>query len=360
MEMEKRKPNRGKESFNVEVTLKDGEACNWKRHYRNCAREVIGYLESLAILDSERFVFASVPDIVKHCNRKRNKQPYRRRAVEYAMKQLQEQLVLGEQVERFRKNAMRPGWLVTPHATATLLINNRCDFKGQRHWEREIVTERQPDGGWEVISIGPVQWTDYASGKPLETNTENAGVRCGVRWESPKCAVRCAVEDEKTSPQPIVDASVAHQVCGASRVSRGQSAVESINLTTPVESGSQAVAAKGSAKPNSKTGRVGGVEEKGVNDETIGQHFNVAAHPGFQSITAGLLNTKTEAWGRFAGTDDLLLICWDVIAEFSGQPYLGRSTNALVMSLAMQRFNAAHGEVPPSWLKVLNDLKRGI
>ncbi|HYM76134.1 MAG TPA: hypothetical protein VE377_09175 [Candidatus Dormibacteraeota bacterium] len=379
--MEKRKPNRGKDSFTVEVRLKDGEACNWKRHYRHCAREVIGYLDRLANNDEERFVYVTVPGIVKHCNRYKSKKSYKERAVGYVISLLQKQFVLSEQVERFRKGTMRWGWLVAPHDVATLQEENRCDFKGQRHWEREIKTERQPDGNWKVSSIGPVRWMDFASGKPIASQLpaaagyrlddvddapENDGVQGSVQpsvqSENAKCAVKCAVSPAKPSPQTVDDEAACTVGVRANRGSRGQSAVVSVEtvITKPAKSSGQAEdAGKGNTNPNSKTGRVDGAEEKGVNDKTIGQHFDVALHPGFGSITAGLLNTKTEAWGRFAGADNLLLICWDVLTEFSAQPYLGRKTHALIMSLAMQRFNAAHGDVPTSWLKVLNDLKRG-
>src|SRR5580658_5315537 len=62
------KTNRGSQGYNRIVDIVDGKPCTkLKRHYCDCPREVIGYLEVLAENDPERFVFASVPDIVKHC-----------------------------------------------------------------------------------------------------------------------------------------------------------------------------------------------------------------------------------------------------------------------------------------------------
>ena len=82
----KKSPNRGRESFTPVVRLKSHRPCNHKHHYRNCYREVIGLYDLLASRDPERFVFISMAGVVKFCNRRKGKIPYKTRQVEYVSK----------------------------------------------------------------------------------------------------------------------------------------------------------------------------------------------------------------------------------------------------------------------------------
>jgi len=354
------KPNRGIESYKRIVDVRNGLPCEkLKRHYRDCAHEVIGWLELMAAKDVERFVFAT-PRKIASCtkNRKKDYQPYSHRAVTYAISLLQKDRVLSAQVRRFRCGAWRWGYLVAHHSTVCAHENGNCDFKGQRHWEREIKTEKQPDGSWKVSAIGPVLWTDWATRNVLETA---GGVRPSVRQENAKCAPKCALDELAKSSQPPEEMATSTRGAAASLVSLGQSALESMNLTTPSETGGQVmVAEKGNSKPNSKTGRADGNEENPrLIDETIGQHFGTQpVWVDIETISAGQMNLVV--WEKLEGQTqrDLLDCCNAVIEEFAAEPYRGRETNAMLMDMAAHRFNRKHGEYPKCWLRVLNDLKR--
>lgn len=157
--MDRKKPNRGKKSFTKRVPLSPGQTCDsLKRHYKLCAREVVGYLDKLAANDQERFVWPHVPTIVKNCNlRRKVKKGYGIRQVNYVLAGLHCQRVLTD-AERVRGGVLRQGWIVAPHNAVTVVEDNCCDFQGQHHWEREIETVRDSTGQWQLKKIGPVIW----------------------------------------------------------------------------------------------------------------------------------------------------------------------------------------------------------
>jgi hypothetical protein len=215
----KKKPIRGNQSFTRIVPLKDGAVCpGLKRHYRNCAREVVGYLDSLAANDAERFVWPSVPTIVKHCNlRRKIKKPYRQRQVEYVLNFLRKQLILSEQLERVRGGAVRQGWILSHHDAVTVVENDCCDFQGQCHWEREIETAKDSTGQYQVVKIGPVV---HPSVRP-----ESPSVRGSVRPKAP--SVRGSVRLEHRT--------IALQTSETENSYKNESAPSLLSLSEPIE-----------------------------------------------------------------------------------------------------------------------------
>ena len=133
----KKKPVRGKDSFHRIVLLKPGHICHdLKNHYKFCAYEVVGYLNSLAAMDAERFVWPSVPTIVTKCNKgkRKGKKPYGRRIVNYTLSDLCRDRILTP-TERVRGGALRQGWIMAPHDAVTMRNENGdCDLLGQQHW----------------------------------------------------------------------------------------------------------------------------------------------------------------------------------------------------------------------------------
>jgi hypothetical protein len=91
--------------------------------------------------------------------------------------------------------------------------------------------------------------------------------------------------------------------------------------------------------------------------KTLGQHFDLRYHPDFDMLAPGL-STETKQWQEFDGAIDLQCMCYEVITDFAEQPYCPNESEAFIMSIAMSRFNAAHGEVPRCWVKVMKDLQR--
>jgi len=380
-------------SFRPAVVLKKDEVCSLKRHYRGVLREVIGYLDKLAANDPQRFVFATVPDIVRHCNKfSQGRAPYQQRAVEYALAFLRKQHVISRPVKRPRLGVMYQGVIVTPHDSLALREKGCCDFKGQLGAPGAWQAEPGLPGSWwagpgslpaENATAMPQHADSNAGGDRAVTTTvtvSNAGadqhnaahsagfsaVNSAVFSAVPSavsnqnsCGTQCGNQCGTEAPQVADDSS---NYKGDEKVSptftENSPAPNRVNhLTVGTE---LTVKTENGAAQEAETS---GASSKSMNDETIGQHFDAPwPQVNFVAITDGVLNTDTKQWEEFGseGRHVLLDFCSDVIRELAAQPYLGRKTNALVMDLAMKRFNGAHGKVPTSWLKVMTTLRGAV
>src|SRR6266446_906841 len=135
------------------VRLKPDETCSIKRHFRNVLREVIGYLDKLASNDAERFVWASVPDITRHCNKfRKEKEPYGQRQVEYAIEIFRELRTVSKPVERVRLGVKRSGFIVAPHDGQYATFGKECRFVQFR-------------GRWKSSGPGGAIWWDGKCGE---------------------------------------------------------------------------------------------------------------------------------------------------------------------------------------------------
>lgn len=120
---------RFQQSFTAVVNTMRGP-CQTKRHFRGCVREVIGYLDSLAARDPERFTWVSAAGIVEHCNRfSQGKAPYKLRMVMYALAYLRKHCLI-ERVKRFRCRARRDGFIVAAHGCFTEQQGTECVWVG--------------------------------------------------------------------------------------------------------------------------------------------------------------------------------------------------------------------------------------
>lgn len=141
------------------------DICSLKLHFpKGAVREVVGYLHKLAANDPERFVYASVDDIVQHCNRYEGP-GYKKGIIEKVLRFLRDLRVLSKAVERdrwvFGNLRKVRGFIVTPHDSLCQLSVNRCDFVG---WTRASGTWRsdgKPGGArWWIRHRGTGQGTD--------------------------------------------------------------------------------------------------------------------------------------------------------------------------------------------------------
>ncbi len=116
-------------SFRPEVNLKPNNRCSLKKHYRGVLREIVGFLDNLADKNSERFVWATVPAIVRACTKfSRGREPYKKRMVYYGLRFLQEQGVL-QRAERIQAGIKRLGFIVMRHDEIAGSIGvNLCKF----------------------------------------------------------------------------------------------------------------------------------------------------------------------------------------------------------------------------------------
>src|ERR1700693_4333194 len=55
----------------------------------------------------------------------------------------------------------------------------------------------------------------------------------------------------------------------------------------------------------------------------------------------------------------LLSICADLVKEFAEQDYLGPTTNAMIMDMAMKRLRKLHGlNAPEPWVPIICELRK--
>ena len=372
-----------RDSFRPHHVLKTDAVCGLKKHYKNVLREVVGYLDLLASNDAERFAFASVPNITKHCNKfSKGRAPYQQRQVENALEFLREQFVISGRIERKRLGTVRSGFIVTPHDALCARTKNCCEFKGAGFvpgtkfqtkpgarcwwWVRDdaAAMPQHSDsnaGGDRAVSTTVTNSTNHETAASLAVRAAaipavgpavRAAVlnqKSGVQGCGEGCGTTSLQAKETQSDYPA-GTKVFPTFCASTGAPNlvNHSTVKAEVSVIAVDDGNQGVSAEASSKS--------------MNDETIGQHFGVPWLPtdSFIDITEGVLNTDTKQWDDFGyeSIRNLRDCCNDVIREFAEQPYLGRETHALVMDLAMQRFNGTHGKVPTSWFKVMTTLRK--
>ncbi len=121
---------KARSSFHADIPLRAGEPCCWKNHSRNVLREVIGYLDYKASQNPEqRFVWASVDTIVKHCNQyRKEKKKYSKAAVEKALRELRELGIIARVPEMEWQGKLLRGHLVAPHDTSCHAEDGRCRY----------------------------------------------------------------------------------------------------------------------------------------------------------------------------------------------------------------------------------------
>jgi hypothetical protein len=117
------------ESFIREVDLEAGEFCDYKRHFKNVVREVIGYLESQAGKNDSRFCWAFIRTICKRCNQyQKNRKPYSQRQVERALKFL-EQLGVIVRIRKMKwRGGIVHGYIVSYHDSGCFRVGDKCIF----------------------------------------------------------------------------------------------------------------------------------------------------------------------------------------------------------------------------------------
>jgi len=107
-------------SFRASVNLR-GKPCSWTRHFRGCARTLVGYLQKLAANDPERFCWPSPSDLAAHATDwsrdQRGRELFSERQVRRALRLL-ERLGILLAARRNRNHRERSGWVVTRHATS--------------------------------------------------------------------------------------------------------------------------------------------------------------------------------------------------------------------------------------------------
>jgi hypothetical protein len=145
------------------VHIRSDRPHSWKHHFRGATAEVVGYLELLSKRDHEWFVWATVDNIVEHCNRYRKGKPYSRAAVKQALELLRKLHVVSPAVERKRKNQANEfqtftGRVVTPHYAMceATYKGKSCSFRPTKvlpghRWATEMQTKNVGSKGRSAV-----------------------------------------------------------------------------------------------------------------------------------------------------------------------------------------------------------------
>ena len=125
------KARRGARCFLPVVPVQSLHHPSWKSHFLNVEREVIGYLELLAALHpTKRFAFASVNNVLTHCNKYRKSQPYSKAAVEKALHHIRDLGIIARIENMEWRGTVYRGFLVLPHESGCRAVDGKCKFLG--------------------------------------------------------------------------------------------------------------------------------------------------------------------------------------------------------------------------------------
>jgi hypothetical protein len=127
-------------SFNALVPrITSDRPCTLKRHFSGCMRQVVGYLDLLALKDPDRLVWCGVKDVQKHCfnySRLKDGKPtrYSLTMVEKALRALRAKGILSRphavELQERRGFVVQSAYVVTPHEALTVKVKNCCRFVG--------------------------------------------------------------------------------------------------------------------------------------------------------------------------------------------------------------------------------------
>ncbi len=167
-------------SFNREVEVEPGVCCCWKNHSLGVAREVIGILEAWEkkFPDEQRILFPHIDTIMAACSRYGSKIPYKKSAVEKAMRFWRK---LG--VVTLNQGSDRMPWFqVLRHDDLCVREGNICRFIGWGNSDsaktevKKVIFHPRPAG-----YVG--HWPGEDSGAGTEKGTEKNGLGYGEGTE---------------------------------------------------------------------------------------------------------------------------------------------------------------------------------
>jgi len=370
-------------SFRPVVSLKSADVCSLKRHFRGVLREAIGYLDKLAGNDPERFVWPTVPDIVRHCTKySQSRAPYRQRIVEAALAFFRHLHVISGPVIRVRGGLPRRGFIVTPHDALYRRNKGHCEHCGQL-------------GRWESSGPGGTVWP-VTSGLPTDNprvqpdavnsaersavssaassagnsavfsavqNPEQCGNQCGEQCgiEPPQVAeiVQDTVPAGKVFPQ-FCETSVAPSR-GKSGYPENRQAVSSRVEPGLAGGGDHSAAETEKQNQPQKQNRsvlVSSSSQADLTDQnqTIGQHFAGAGGADIETITDGEFDQ--DVLENYANTALLENTCCVAAEMKAAAPFRGRATCAQLMDDVMRIMRGQAVEYPRGWLLVKKNLEK--
>src|SRR5580704_11860917 len=115
---------RGERSFTPEVNTR-GKPCSLKRHCTGCMRQIIGYAETLAVQDPDRFIWVRAWQKTAKRGRTGEKGVYIATQIKRSVWGLESCRFLMPS-RRFRNGQMRTGWIVAKHDDIAAITGRNC------------------------------------------------------------------------------------------------------------------------------------------------------------------------------------------------------------------------------------------
>jgi hypothetical protein len=228
--MKTEKKPRFSHSFHPKVKPPKGEPCSSKWHYTGVMRELVGFLDEMAALDPERFVFTSVDYILKHEKCKRFKgDAYGERAVRYALAELRRARILSKPLCRDRwvpsgtkgheVQRKLTGSIMAPHACLAVTEGDVCHMRG---WltNGKLTT----NGRWAAAEPGnpnSIYWAGYSAGQSAVPSAPRVHPECSAEC-TPECSAECT---PSAVPSAVTNSRHVDEPAKVNHENRGQAVI---------------------------------------------------------------------------------------------------------------------------------------
>lgn len=151
----KEKKSGGQKLFRVTVPVSKTGVCSWKRHARGCMAQLLGYLESLAAQDSERFAWPKIETIIEKCQTYVGHKKYKRSMVFRCLAEAKRLGILCRDI-RFRRGKNRLGFVMAAHDSMHRQVKGFCVFDSQP--ERVVAVNREPEVDSAISKVDFFIW----------------------------------------------------------------------------------------------------------------------------------------------------------------------------------------------------------
>jgi hypothetical protein len=400
------------DTLNTQVHLKTKhEPCSWKKHCASGSifRDVLGLLEFEAKRNSQRFIFKSIPKLLKKCSgeyRKGGARPVSRAAFMRVLRDLWAMGILSPYCTMLvdlddGSSQYRKGYVLAPHDFMTRRFDRTCSVQKpgpeifphvRRRADGSITGLKMwlPQYGGIETELRPARDRSETELRPsrdrAETAHETAGETAGETAHSEQLVEpqEPIVESEKVLqsvlqsvlPLPLIPVSPSYPIKAFS------------NPLTPIKNGDQASdeenqKQEGRETPNTSSSFYDRPTKPAnmVSTQTVAQYFNgVSDEELIYRLTDGQLDSREPVsqdprFALVAGTPvryghdaalkydhwtELIAACRAAIKQRDTHEMKDRVTLSRVMRDAMKLLKAKHGvNTPKPWLKIIDDLKGG-
>ena len=286
-----------KPSFEPNLPRKRRQVCGWKYHFSGVAREVVGYLDRIASLREDRFVYVDIETVIDNCNvayLPKGKKPHKR-TVENVLRLLRDNHILSHEFKRDigRGRGSRAGRVFNPHDAMTRRYPLACHFighgKGPGVWTPNGIWQPDDEGEFFGIEVADsvVKNVERSVVHTVVQTVENSVVHTVVK-STDRCGDHCA-DDCGHEIEELLDGREVNETQAvifdtfvtAKSNSYPSDPGESVNPSEPVDPGNEiggdgdAYGNQGDTKPTSSLffSSHSLTHQKQAELKTVGQHF---------------------------------------------------------------------------------------